>query len=113
MCSRSKLENILSDVAATAKSVFGNNLQSVILYGSYARGDYSEDSDIDIMIIADVNREDLFKYKKPIIQVTSRLGLENDVVVTATLKDKKTFEQYKNALPFYQSVLKEGVRIVV
>lgn len=56
-----------TDVAATAKSVFGNNLQSMILYGSYARGDYSEDSDIDIMIIADVNREDLFKYKKPIM----------------------------------------------
>lgn len=60
-----------------------------------------------------VNREDLFKYKKLIIQVTSRLRLENDVVITAALKDKKTFEQYKNALPFYQSVLKNGVKIAV
>ncbi len=113
MCSRSRLNNILSKIAAVAKNTFGDKLQAVILYGSYARGDYDDASDIDIMIIADVNREDLFRYKKPIIKVTSELGLENDVVVTATLKDKKTFEQYKSALPFYQSVLKEGVKIAV
>ena len=113
MCSQSKLNQILSAVAAAAKDTFGDDLQSVILYGSYARGDYDDSSDIDIMIIADVNREDLFRYKRPIIRVTSEFGLENDIVITATLKDKKTFEQYKNVLPFYQSVLKEGVRIAV
>lgn len=113
VCSQSKLNKILNKMAAVAKSTFGDKLQAVILYGSYARGDYDDASDIDIMIIADVNREDLFRYKKPIIKVTSELGLENDVVVTATLKDKKTFEQYKSALPFYQSVLKEGVEIAV
>ena len=113
MCSQSKLNSILSKIAEVAKNTFGNNLQAVILYGSYARGDYDDASDIDIMIIADVDRGDLFRYEKPIIKATSELGLENDVVITATLKDKKTFEQYKNALPFYQSVLKEGVKIAV
>ena len=95
MCSQSKLNSILSKIAEVAKNTFGNNLQAVILYGSY------------------VDREDLFRYKKPIIKATSELGLENDVVITATLKDKKTFEQYKNALPFYQSVLREGVKVAV
>ena len=113
VCSKSNLNSILSKIAEVAKNTFGNNLQAVILYGSYARGDYDDASDIDIMIIADVDREDLFRYKKPIIKATSELGLENDVVITATLKDKKTFEQYKNALPFYQSVLKEGVKVAV
>ena len=113
VCSKSNLNSILSKIAEVAKNTFGNNLQAVILYGSYARGDYDDASDIDIMIIADVDREDLFRYKKPIIKATSELGLENDVVITATLKDKKTFEQYKNALPFYQSVLREGVKVAV
>ena len=84
MCSQSKLNSILSKMAEVAKSTFGNTLQAVILYGSYARGDYDDASDIDIMIIADVDREDLFRYKKPIIKATSELGLENDVVITAT-----------------------------
>ena len=106
-------QEILNEFAREVYRILGKRLSKIILYGSYARGDYDDASDIDIMIIADVNREDLFRYKRPIIRVTSELGLENDIVITATLKDKKTFEQYKNVLPFYQSVLREGVRIAV
>ena len=51
MCSQSKLNSILSKIAEVAKNTFGNTLQAVILYGSYARGDYDDASDIDIMII--------------------------------------------------------------
>lgn len=29
------------------------NLKLIILYGSYARGDYTNESDIDLLIIAD------------------------------------------------------------
>ena len=43
------------------KKVFGEKFQSVILYGSYARGDYDEESDIDIMITVDMSREELKK----------------------------------------------------
>jgi uncharacterized protein len=32
----------------------GEKLEKVILFGSYARGDYDEESDIDIMVIADI-----------------------------------------------------------
>ena len=104
------IDELAERIAPIARE-FG--VERIYLFGSYARGDYDDASDIDIMIIADVDREDLFRYKKPIIKATSELGLENDVVITATLKDKKTFEQYKNALPFYQSVLREGVKVAV
>lgn len=30
---------------------------SVILYGSYARGDYTSDSDVDIMILVNLSEE--------------------------------------------------------
>lgn len=113
MCSQNQLTNILSSISQTAKSTFGEKLNAVILYGSYARGDYNSESDIDIMVLADVDRVDLFRYKKPFIELTSRLGMENDIVITVSLKDKKTFEEYAEAVPFYQAVLKEGVPIAV
>ena len=31
-------------------SIYGTHLKKIILYGSYARGDYRDDSDIDIML---------------------------------------------------------------
>ena len=39
---------ILQEFAKNLKKLLGNSLDSVIIYGSYARGDYSELSDIDI-----------------------------------------------------------------
>ena len=32
------------------KKILKNNLSKLIVYGSYARGDYKENSDIDVMI---------------------------------------------------------------
>ena len=42
---------IIKEFARQVKEILGENLVQVILYGSYARGDYRENSDIDIMIL--------------------------------------------------------------
>ena len=44
-----KLNTVLSEFVADCKSVFGDKLCDVRLFGSYARGDHNEDSDIDII----------------------------------------------------------------
>ncbi len=36
-------------------AIYGNHLKKIILYGSYARGDYRDDSDIDIMILLNIS----------------------------------------------------------
>ena len=113
MCTQSQLTKILTCVDETAKRVFGGDLSAVYLYGSYARGNQDADSDIDIMVLADVPRENLSSYKRPFLELTSELGLENDIVITVTLKDTKTFNMYLDAVPFYQNVLKEGIKVAV
>ena len=113
MCTQSKLDHILATVAKQAQSVFGSRLEQVILYGSYARGDFDDESDIDIMILADVNRDDLPSYKPSFRQVTSDLGMKNDVLITVTLRDSQTFHRFLDAVPFYQNVIKEGVPVAV
>ena len=52
MCTKRQLNEILERVVGGSKTLFGDNLDSVILFGSYARGDYDDESDIDIMIMA-------------------------------------------------------------
>ena len=46
MCSKNTLNNILNCVAENSRTIFGDKLHSVILFGSYARGDFDEESDI-------------------------------------------------------------------
>lgn len=113
MCTKKQLTDITEKVALLSKSVFGDKLDSTLLYGSYARGEQTHDSDIDIMVLANIPREELSFYKKPFISLTSELGLLHDVVVTVTLKDTETFNKYLEAVPFYANVKKEGIRIAV
>ncbi len=43
--------------------LFGKRIKKIILYGSYARGDFNKNSDIDLMILTDLDDEELKKYR--------------------------------------------------
>lgn len=112
MCTKSELQIILNEIADTAKETFGEHLDSVILYGSYARGDYTPESDVDIMILVKgIAPEELWKYRSSITSKSSELGLEYNLVIVPLIKDVDTFKKYMGVLPFYQNVDKEGIRI--
>lgn len=111
MCTKNQLYDITERIADLSKNTFGEKLDSVLLYGSYARGEETSESDIDIMVLADVNKEELFSYKKAFTMLTSELALLYDVVITVTIKDTETFYRYIDALPFYSAVKREGVKI--
>ena len=60
-------------------SVIGKNLKQVILYGSYARGDYKnnkEQSDIDIMILVDVSEEEIKSIQKKVLDYSYDIDLK-------------------------------------
>ncbi len=62
VCASENLRLILSDVTAGLREIFGEKLENVILYGSYARGDADEESDIDVMaLIKGVSRAELWR----------------------------------------------------
>lgn len=64
MCAKNRLTDIAEKAALLSKSVFGDKLDSALLYGSYARGEQTDESDIDIMVLANVPREELSSYKQ-------------------------------------------------
>lgn len=45
------IHDILLDFSRQVKDILHDKLTKIILYGSYARGDYKENSDIDIMVL--------------------------------------------------------------
>lgn len=109
MCSQETLNMLMSQIVAYSKEVFGDKFRSVILYGSYARGDYDDESDIDVMIMVDMDPEELVKYRRQISSFAAELDMENDVFLTPKLQSLSFFNQWKGAMPFYQNVLKDGV----
>ena len=51
------LSELLKRAVSKYKSIFGDSLVQVILYGSYARGDFDEESDVDIVALVRCDRE--------------------------------------------------------
>ena len=111
MCNTSTLQKILGLVTERMKGLFNEKLCSIVLFGSYARGDYEDESDIDVFVMVNMDAADLALYRSEISRFSSRLGLEYDVLLSVKLQDKPTFDKWQDTLPFFINVQKEGVSV--
>ena len=105
------LRDILCSIKQGYKQVYGDDIMDIYLYGSYARGDYERDSDIDFVAIVKGNRLDLQKKLKVMWDIAADLGLENDIVISPTVIPYNEFLQYQEKLPYYRNIIKEGVKV--
>lgn len=105
------IREIINQYALEVKKQFGSLLKAVILYGSCARGDYDNESDIDIMVLLDVKPEEIHDARKKMRAVANGLDLRYDCVLFATFQSYATFEYYKDTSVFYQNVESEGVLV--
>ena len=113
MCNETKLNLLLKEAGIELNKVFGSKLDSIVLYGSYVRGDYDSESDIDIMALIDMNKTELCKYRRTVSSLANDIDLKYDVLLSIKLQDKPTFIKYQNALPFYKNILREGMKVDV
>ena len=61
------------------------------------------------MIMVDMSRDELRKYRTIFSEFFSELNLENGVFLTSKLQSQTYFNEWKNTMPFYQNVEKNGV----
>ncbi len=64
------MQSLIEQYISELKKIYGTHLRKVILYGSYARGDFRSDSDIDIMILLDISDVDLKAYSQQLSYMT-------------------------------------------
>lgn len=112
MCSKKELNNILNKVATAYRLIYGNDLVKVLIYGSYARGDFNADSDIDIVAIVKGDRKKLQNDLKRVWDISSDLELEYGTIVSPTVIPFDEYEKYKEDLPYYRNIDREGVVVV-
>ena len=56
MCTKNEAFEILASVYASCNQISGGKIHDAILYGSYARGEQNAESDIDILLTADLTQ---------------------------------------------------------
>ena len=111
MCTNMQLKKLTSDMVQEYRRVYGKDIETILLFGSYARGGQGNDSDVDIVAIVHGERMDLQERLKEIWDVSVDIGLENDVVVSPTVIPFEEFETFKRIVPYYINIEKEGVEI--
>ena len=104
-----KITKSINELLILVDQVFGEKAKRVILYGSYARGDFNRSSDIDVMILTDLNEDELIEYRDKLWDLAYDIELENNVILSPLVKNIDKFNYWINALPFYMNVEKEGV----
>jgi len=86
---------------------YKDRIDTIILFGSVARGEAREDSDIDILI---VTKEEDFRLRHILIGIASDILLETEENISVKALSKNDFEKHKN-FSFLRNVISEGVKV--
>lgn len=105
------MNNILQQYVQEIMRIYGSHLKRVILYGSYARGDFREDSDVDIMILLDITDIESKEYFDRLIDTTFDFNLEYGLDIKPIAKSSEHFWKWVDIYPFYTNINKEGVML--
>ncbi len=100
-----KKRKALESFVEVLKEKYGDKIYKIILFGSTARGEAKEESDIDVLIVADKLSQ------REISKIAFQILLEYGEVISVIVEDRSRFEKYKG-YSFHRNILKEGVEIV-
>ncbi|MBQ7565006.1 MAG: nucleotidyltransferase domain-containing protein [Lachnospiraceae bacterium] len=109
MCDINQAKDIFKKAYTANEQILGE-IKDAYLYGSYARGDFNDESDVDIILFVPLSQEEISEYRKEISKISSRLSLEHDVTVSVMVEPVDQLVRYAEILPFYQNIIREGIK---
>jgi predicted nucleotidyltransferase len=100
-------EKIIAHLRERLMQELGDGIESIILFGSVARKEAHEDSDIDILI---VTRDDDRRLQDRISKIRTRIDLDNNTLTALVQMSRNELERYvKLGSPFIETIAEEGV----
>lgn len=112
MCMPNNVNEEIQKFINEVKKILGDRLKKIILYGSYARGDYNKKSDVDIMILTDLSFEEIEEYRDKISDAAFEIELKTGIILSPVVKNIEKYNTRRKFVPFYKNVEKEGVVLV-
>ena len=105
-----QVDRLISDLTPflpKMKKIYGSSLEQIILYGSYARGEETSESDVDIAVILKQAPEEEIHDSMTDMLVDYELDL--GITISAVTLDSGSYSQWMRVLPFYMNIAKEGI----
>ena len=104
-----RVKKVAEEYKQSLKALYGNELVELILFGSYARGDYHNESDLDFAIVFNNSNTRPSSEILKISPISSRLSLKHGIMISSlpVSRDKKD----NSMQGVYQEIRREGIRI--
>jgi predicted nucleotidyltransferase len=104
-----QIEHILKEFKQKIAELYGQRLRKIVLYGSYARGQASdEDSDIDLAVVLDGDINPC-KETDRMIEIVTDINLEHNVLMAVYPVSESNFEKVES--PLLINVRREGITV--
>jgi predicted nucleotidyltransferase len=103
---RERVHSLLPEIERKIRDCFGDKVVRIIVFGSYARGDYDEESDLDIFVVVDDNNLEFYNSKR--VELTNYYLDSENILLSVVVENASVAERYKNHSPFLINVFKEG-----
>lgn len=102
------IKNVKEEATDFVKEIMKEDIVKVILYGSCARGDYTQDSDIDIAIITVCDRVEAKKYNDKLANASMQLAMKYFAVVNFVCLPYAEFMKKKSWYLYFKNIDSEG-----
>lgn len=106
-----KLITLVEELTNELKLVYGNYLKDIILYGFYARGDYDFESDMDIMVLVDLDDVRQREFRAILAERVTDISIKNDILISVIDNNYNDFNARSSYVPFYKNIVQEGIKI--
>lgn len=106
------VDNEIQKFVKEVQQLLGERLKKIILYGSYARGDYNKNSDVDIMVLTDLSFEEIEEYRDKISDIAYDIELDTGIILSPIIKNIDKYNVRIKFIPFYKNIQKEGIVLV-
>ena len=105
------MQSLMDKYVLGIQNIYGAHLRHVILFGSYARGDFDSDSDVDITILLDLSEMEIKAYRHQLSDMTFDFNMEHDTDIKPIAKSEEHYLKWINNYPFYANVNRDGVTL--
>lgn len=100
-------DDIKEELVQGLTDIFQKNISMIILYGSVARNEATDGSDIDIAIIVKNQIDD--KTKRRFVSWAAEMDIRYERVFSIVDIQESNMKKWEKVHPFYQNVRKEGI----
>ena len=97
---------MLKELVGSLATTYGPQLKRVVLYGSYARGEETPESDMDVLIVLE-QLDNLNNEIKQLVPIEAELNLKYGIWPACIPVSLRDYE--KANTPFLMNVQREGV----